>query len=450
MVHAGACALAGAIVVIDLQVPPDSAVGMLYVLVILLGLWSDWRWYPAVAAAGATALLAADAGIAWPEAVPPGVYLNRSLLVLLLAVTAGLVARFNRFERDRRAGVVQLADFKRALDHAAIVATTDVTGRITYANDKFCEISGYSRDELLGQDHRIINSAHHSKEFIRDLWRTIAGGRIWHGEIRNRAKDGRFYWVDTTIVPFLIDDGKPYQYIAIRADITARKAAEERLTQQAALAQVGQMAAVVAHEVRNPLAGIKGAVQILMSRRDRADADLPVMRDIVARIDSLGDLINDLMVYARPRPPRLTPMDLRGVVNEAIAAARRDPACAQVEITVAGDSLQMIADEELIRAAVLNLLLNGAQAMAGQGRMSVTLARRDTSAVLEIRDDGPGVPPEIRDRVFEPFFTTKARGGGLGLPIARRTAELHGGSLSLACPTAGGTIVTIALPVHSP
>ena len=200
---------------------------------------------------------------------------------------------------DRR-----LADFKRALDHAAIVATTDVHGRITYVNDKFCEISGYSRDELLGQDHRIINSGYHSKEFIRDLWHTIANGRVWHGEIRNRAKDGRFYWVDTTIVPFLDDRGKPYQYIAIRADITARKAAEDTLVQQAALAQVGQMAAVVAHEVRNPLAGIKGVMQVLIARRPDDDVDVPVMNDIVARIDSLGELINDLMVFARPRAPR--------------------------------------------------------------------------------------------------------------------------------------------------
>ncbi len=354
----------------------------------------------------------------------------------------------SRLPADRRPDhVQQLADVKRALDHAAIVATTDVTGRITYVNDKFCEISGYSREELLGQDHRIINSSYHSKEFIRELWHTIANGRVWHGELRNRAKDGRFYWVDTTIVPFLDTHGKPYQYIAIRADITARKAAEETLAQQAALARLGQMSAVVAHEVRNPLAGIKGAIQVLMSRRQADDGELPVMRDIVARIDSLSELINDLMVFARPRPPRLSLVDLQSVVSDAITIVRRDPSAQGVEIDVEGEDVSVAADGELIRATVLNLLLNAAQAMAGGGRIVVSIARLNGSASIQVRDTGPGVPAEIRDQVFEPFFTTKARGGGLGLAIARRTAELHGGSLTLDCPAGGGTIVTLSLPV---
>jgi PAS domain S-box-containing protein len=347
--------------------------------------------------------------------------------------------------------VQQLADLKRALDHAAIVATTDVSGRITYVNDKFVEISGYSREELLGQDHRIINSSHHSKEFIRELWRTIAQGRIWHGELRNRAKDGHLYWVDTTIVPFVDDRGKPYQYIAIRSDITARKAAEERLTQQAALARVGQLAAVVAHEVRNPLAGIKGAVQILMSRRPDGHSELPVMRDIVARIDALSDLINDLMVFARPRPLQLTRIDLQAIVSDAIMLMRRDPLTSQIDIALESEDITIVADGELIRATILNLLLNSAQAMGGRGggHVVVTMTRRDDRAVLEVRDDGPGVPADIRDQVFEPFFTTKARGGGLGLPIARRTAERHGGSLTLDCPDGGGTVMTLVLPLTS-
>jgi len=446
-VHALGVVLAAAIFAIDLEVPIGSAVGMLYVGVILLGLWSRWPAYPWVAAAVATLLTLVDLAVGWSEQVPFTVLVNRPLMIALFAITAVIVRRFVALERRALSHVDQLADFKRALDAAAIVAITDVRGRITYVNDKFVEISGYTREELLGQDHRIINSGHHPPEFIQTLWRTIANGRVWHGELRNRAKGGEVYWVDTTIVPFVNDVGKPYQYIAIRADVTARKDAEETISRQAALARVGQMAAVLAHEVRNPLAGIKGAMQVLLKRRSADDPERAVMQEIVARTESLNELINDLLLFARPRPPRLADVNLASLVADVFASVRQDPIGHTLTMGIDGTPMSVQADYELTRATLLNLVLNAAQAMQGNGTVRVTVRESAAGMVeVQVRDTGPGIPPDIREQIFEPFFTTKSRGGGLGLPIAQRTAELHGGTLTMACPPEGGTVFTLTLP----
>ena len=180
----------------------------------------------------------------------------------LMPADANTLALLDDAQDEGQRVIKELSDLKRAMDASAIVAITDHRGRITYVNDKFCEISKYSREELIGQDHRIINSGFHSKEFIRNLWTTIARGEIWHGELRNRAKDRSIYWVDTTIVPFLDAQGKPFQYVAIRYEITERKLAEERIQQQASLLDKAQDAIFVCDLDYKLLYWNKGAEKI--------------------------------------------------------------------------------------------------------------------------------------------------------------------------------------------
>jgi hypothetical protein len=166
--------------------------------------------------------------LGWEDSSPAG----DDNLDNLIQLVAGLVRYREESQRTIRAAHRALENQKFALDQHAIVSITDVAGFITYANDKFCEVSGYTREELIGQNHRIVRSGHHPSEFFADMWRTIASGRVWQGEIQNRAKDGHIYWVSATIVPFLDESGQPFQYAGIRTDITELKRTRDELEDQ--------------------------------------------------------------------------------------------------------------------------------------------------------------------------------------------------------------------------
>ena len=207
---------------------------------------------------------------------------------------------------------------------------------------------------------------------------TIANGQIWHGAIRNRAKDGSFYWVDTTIVPFLDERGKPYQYMAIRYEITDRKQSEERLREQEALARLGQMAAVVAHEVKNPIAGIRGALQVIAARMSADARDKPIIGEIIARLDrSTGSSRTCWCSRGRARCARSPPTSRRSL--STVEHLKRDPSFAGVVIDVAGDGAVATVDAEQLQVAIQNVLMNAAQAMNAQGRITVNIERHGPS-----------------------------------------------------------------------
>jgi PAS domain S-box-containing protein len=339
-----------------------------------------------------------------------------------------------------------LEEIRYALDQAAIVAVTDQRGIISYVNDKFCEISKYSRDELLGQDHRIINSGYHPKEFIRGLWHTVARGEIWRGELRNRAKDGSIYWVDTTIVPLLNADGKPRQYLAIRADITQRKAMEQQLTDQAALAQLGEFAAVVAHEVRNPLAGVKGSLQVLRSRPATDPDDKRVIEAMISRLDALNSKVEDILRFARPRSPLLEAVELRPIIIDASASAEASGNGSCNRFLLPATAAVVRADREMLRAVLLNLLINACQAGSSEP-IEILVSEHDGACRIDIVDRGSGFQGVDPERLFQAFHTTKKSGTGLGLAIVRRLVSLQAGTVVLLPRDGGGAIARMTLPV---
>ncbi len=441
-------ALLGITFVADVWLPADVPVGPVYGALLLLMLWEGRPNRVFLVAAVATMLILTELVVSEPGP------LSGIRLVNAIAGIAGLwliafgIQRYGHGSAERHRALRDAEDLRYALDQSAILATTNVKGDITFVNDTFCQISKYSREELLGRNHRVLNSGLHPMEFFKELWRTIGTGEVWRGELRNRAKDGSLYWVDTTIVPFLDSHGKPYQYVSIRYDITERKATEARLREQASLAQLGRMAAVVAHEVRNPLAGIRGALQVIGQRMAPEQPERGIVTEIVNRVDTLNAIVEDLLLFARPRPPVI-----RQVTFDVLAAKLRtqlgnDPAFAHIEIAMLPVAASLHVDPEMFTLVMLNLMNNAGQAMKGRGRIEVSVVHVSDWYDVRVADAGPGIPADVQARLFEPFFTTKARGTGLGLATARRIIESHGGTLTLACPDGGGTVATIRLPVN--
>jgi two-component system sensor kinase FixL len=265
-------------------------------------------------------------------------------------------------------------------------------------------------------------------------------------EVTGRRHDGTTFPLHLSVGETSL--GGQRKFTGILHDLTERVAMEQQLREQAALARLGEMAAVLAHEIKNPLAAVRGAIEVIGSRLPSGGRDAGIVKEIVSRIDSLNELMKDLLLFARPPAPKPQPIEIRPLVSSTAQLLREDPSLNAVHIEVEGSSPPVLADPGLLQIVFLNLMVNSAQAMRnGSGRIKVSVVASAGTCRIDFADDGPGIPPEIRDKIFAPFFTTKSRGTGLGLATARRLIEAHRGTIDVRCPANGGTTVSIQLPV---
>jgi two-component system sensor histidine kinase HydH len=225
-----------------------------------------------------------------------------------------------------------------------------------------------------------------------------------------------------------------------------RSRAETARWRQESLVRMGEMAAVVAHEVRNPLAGIKGVLQVVGQRLSPQSGERRALQEATLRLDSLKDLTEELLLFARPRSPEPALLRLSELARETAGLLEADRGLAGLTIETRGDPGELRGDPRQLRTVILNLLRNAAEATGGKGRVVVQVRDRAEEVELCVEDDGPGVPEDQRERIFEPFSTTRARGTGLGLAIVRRTVEAHGGEVSVAAGPGGGARFRVRLP----
>ena len=337
-----------------------------------------------------------------------------------------------------------------AIEDGVCVQTLD--GRITRANRAFGELLDLPLSEIIGREctqvFGCLEEPGQQPQFCARLTSAAAPQPV-DEELRGRKNGQR---LRARVAPVRNEAAQPIAYVMTVRDITDVVARERELARVEQLARLGELAAGLAHEIKNPLAGIQGAMDILLSRRDAQNPERQVLEGVKREVERINQTVHLLLDRARPRALQLQPVSLNEIVQRAINLARASvPAARRAQIKLhfqpRTDELVLPLDAAQIEDAVLNLLLNAVDAIDGQGTVTVEL-RRDTApeAVIEVTDTGRGINDEDMPRIFSPFFTTQTHGTGLGLPAVRRIARAHGGRVEVRSTPGQGSVFSIHLP----
>jgi PAS domain S-box-containing protein len=391
------------------------------------------------------------------------------------------INRLNRqLEEQLQKSLSEAIDYKHALDESAIIAITDKQGILTHVNENFCAISKYSENELIGQDLHMINSGHHAKQFMEDLWVTISQGAVWRNELKNRAKDGSFYWVDITIVPFIDESGKPYQYLAICNDITSRKSAEEELARinsdlekkirertlelTKALEREKEsneikslFVSLASHEFRTPLSAILSSVSLIShyKEKDQDDKRQKHIDRIKSSVGVLTGILDDFLSLEKLEHGKMevvfTPFHLEEYIKNLLdemegMLARKNQ---RIHFDYNGATI-VVSDNKILGNILLNLLSNASKYSASDKEIEISASVTPKTFSIEVKDKGMGIPEEAQKNLFTKFYRGQnalhIQGTGLGLHIVKNYVELLGGSIHFASREKEGTTFHLEFP----
>lgn len=376
-----------------------------------------------------------------------------------------LAAEFNRMAERVAASETELRAFAEAVEGATdAIILTDARGAIYYVNPAFEQITGYRRDEAKGQTPALLRDPAAAPDVYGEMWKAVAEGRPWRGEIWNRRKNGEVYPVDLSISPITDDQGQVLSLLGIHRDVTLAREYRERLEREVeartreiaetqGLTAMGQMASMIAHDLRNALSTVKMNLQILLRRHDETgDGAQEHCQMGLEQVAYMEEILRDMLSYARPERLRADWHDISQIVGAALASVAHDLNESGVEVVrTDGKGLPKVYCDRVKMIEVLhNLIDNALLAMNGEGVLAVdtrlVLGGDPPAIQIAVRDGGEGIGEDALARVHEPFFTTRTKGTGLGLAIVDRIVEQHGGKIVIDSRRGQGTEVRVTLP----
>lgn len=344
----------------------------------------------------------------------------------------------------------ELTKLSYAIDQSpSITIITDIAGAIEYVNPKFTSITGFSLEDTQGSSLRLFSQWGEKADAFGRILKVVLDGDTWTGELMSNTKDGGFYWESVKIIPIKNNKGDIIHFLKVSEDISERKHAEEMLRKTEMLSAVGQLAAGIAHEIRNPLTALKGFTKLITTKGAAKSSYVDIMLN---ELDRIEQIVSELLVLAKPQAVDFKAQELEPIIQDVLMLLESQAIMNNVEMSCQFDTkpLRVFCVENQLKQVFINVVKNAIEAMGDGGKIRVHAAlHEDGRIVIGFSDNGPGIPESKLNKLGEPFYSTKEKGTGLGLTVSYKIIESHQGAILFQSKEGAGTTVTITLPAAS-